>query len=891
MKFRLTPRLRALLWKDSVEQEIADELSFHLEMRTRELMARGLEPATARTQAERRFGDLQRVAAECADLGHHMERTMRRTQYFDELRRDGRFALRQLRKTPAFTVVAVLTLALGIGATSAVFSLVHGILLKPLPFPESGRLVQVMQAWPEIGLDQWTLSQTNAAVYRERQHSFTALGAYTIRTATLGGPQPTQLNVTYATAGFFEALGIAPLLGRAFLPAEDAPHENHVIILSDALWQQRFGSDPGIVGRTVTIDGFPTQIIGVMPPGFSLSVQRSDGVMPLGLDRNQPWGWFLQGVARLRPGVSSAAAQRELTDIMWGAIRENPVFVGRNQVPQTSQHLHAIVTPLRDALIGNAARPLLVLQAAVGLFLLIAVANVATLLLGRGTSRARELALRVALGASQGRVTRQLLTETLVLALAGAIAGLGLAVAAVHALPHLPIAQLPRAQDVRVDGTVLAFTLLLSVLVSLVFGLAPAFHAQRQGRISTLSGGPRGSVRGSNRRVHGALVVTQLALSVMLLIGAGLVLRSMHRLVALDLGFRPDGITVVNLPLPLERYGSSVPDAGKRINVFVVSLLDRVSHLPGVRGAAVAWGPPFWGSGMNGYRVEGHEVVAGAEGQTVTNAVSPGYFATMQIPLLTGRDFSLSDRVSSAPVAIVDHALAQRFWPEGSAVGHRIQMTGDTTWRTIVGVVGAIRDNTPSAPPMPHTYFPYSQQPGRFVNLEIRTSADPAPVIRSVRQAAAAVEPEVPLDIIQPLGETIRSTMADRRLIELLLGGFALLALLLAAVGIYGVMGLLVADRTREFGIRLAVGAEPASLLRLVLAHGLRLAATGGVLGVAGAFAVTGWIRGLLFEVSPRDPLVFTFLPVGMVAVAVASCYAPSRRAARSDPLAVMRAD
>ncbi len=876
-------RLRSLFRRGRVERELDEELRYHLERQAEVYAARGMSPAAARSAALQAFGGVE--------FQKERARDARGVPWFDELSADVRYALRTFRRSPAFAAVAVATLALGIGATSAVFSLVDGILLKPLPFPEPERLVRLVQSWPEIGLERWGLSQTNAAVYHDRQKSFSSFAAFTVRTATLGGERPSQLNVTYATADFFGVLDVAPMVGRPFLPSEDVPGRNHVIILSYGLWQQRFGGDRKALGTSVSIDGFPATVIGVMRPGFAVGTQASDAWMPLGLDRNRPWGWFLAVIGRLRPGVTPDAAARETTDILWAATREDPVFVGRTQVPDARQHIRTIVTPLREALVGKVTRPLLVLQVAVALILLIAAANVATLLLGRGVSRSRELTLRIALGASRGRVVRQLLTETVVLALAGALIGLGLAAAGVRLLPHLPITSLPRVGEVHVDGRVLGFAILLSVVVGILFGLAPALHTHRLGLSSDLNEGPRGSARGPARRTHATLVVGQLALTVVLLIGAGLVLKTVQRLLGQDLGFRPEGITLVNLPLPRDRYEGSSPEVGARINAFTVELLDRVRRLPGVSRAAVAWGPPFWGSGRNGYRVEGHEVPAGAEGQTVTNAVSPGYFATMEIPLKRGRDFTAADRDSSALVVIVDQTLARRFWPDGDAIGRRIQMTGDTVWRTIVGLVGGVLDNTPSDPPIPHTYFPYSQEPGRFVNLEVRTSGDAAPTIAAIRRTVAAIEPQVPLDVVQPLTDTIRSSVSDLRLTEILLGGFALLALLLAAVGVYGVMNLAVAARRREFGIRLAIGAEPGTLLRLVLGQGLRLAAAGAVLGVAGAWVVTRWMRGLLYGVSTTDPVVFTALPLLLVAIAIASCAAPSLRAAGSDPLEALRVE
>jgi predicted permease len=875
-----------------LEREVDDELAFHLQMRAEKLRRSGLAADAAHREALARFGDAGSVRNECLTIDTQYAREMQFMDWLESIIADLRYAARTLRRAPLFTAVAVVTIALGIGATSAVFSLVDGILLRPLPYPQPDRLVQFMQSYPEKGLATWTLSEANATIYAERARSFSHFAAYTPRLKTIGGAErPEQVQATMATSAFFDVMGVAPMLGRTFRLQEFVPKQSNAAILSYGFWQSHFAGDPRVLGKTLLIEGNPTPIVGVMPPRFAFGALGTKLWMPLGLDRNAKWGWNLFGVARLAPGVTVAQATRETTAIIWAMGREDPNLVSRSDPPPPGAGLKTLVTPLRDAIVGDSARNLLVLQSAVVLILLIAVANVATLLLARGATRTRELALRSALGASRTRVARQLLTESIVLSLAGAVLGVGLAAAALRALPHLPIAFLPRADEVRLDTPVLFFTLGVAVVAGLLFGVIPAWHGRRYGLATDLTSGQRGSSHRSTRRVNGALVAAQIALSLVLLIGAGLALKSMRRLLTLDFGFQPEGVTAILVPLPSQRYGG--PHDGQRITQFSNDVIARVRALPGVRNAAASWGTPFNGNGSDGYRIEGHESAAGGgdEPQTGTTGVSPGYFATLGIPLLRGRDFDATDRDSSLQVAIVDETLAKRFWPAGNAIGHRILMTGSTTWLTIVGVVGAIRDNNPADPPMPHTYFPYSQAPGRFVNLTVRTSGDSRMIIPSVLRTVASLEPGVPLDKVRSLDDLIRSTLSDRRLMETLLGAFAVLALTLATVGIYGVMSLFVTNRQREFGIRLAVGAEPASLVRLVLRQGFVLAASGVLLGILGALIATRSMRVLLYDVSPTDPLVFTALPLALLFVAMASCWLPARRATRSDPLDALRAD
>lgn len=877
--------LRLSLGSRSIERDVDDELAFHITMREEKLRRLGLTPDAARAEAHERFGDASRVRVECLTIDRQHAREVRLMEWLESLWSDFIYALRTFRRMPTFTIVAMITLAIGIGATSAMFTLVNSILLRPLPYPESGRLVRVIQSYPEIGLDTWGLNQQNIALYRDRSTDFTAFAGYQGGSVTIrGSNEPQRLPIARVTSEFFRVIGVGPALGRPFTAEEDTPGRNTVVILSHGTWQTRFGANPSILGTTMEVDGQPFRIIGVMPPGFAFPRPEVAAWLPLGLDPLRRFGFMNSGIARLKPGVTPEHAERQTTAIMWDWARANP---GEKNVDPSKTRMKTIVRPLQEVITAGSARPLTVLLAAVALILLIATANVATLLFGRAATRNREISLRVALGATGSRVVRQLLTESVALALLGAVAGVSLAFTAVRVFTHSSLATLPRIREVGVDWRVLAFALVVSVASGLLFGLFPAIHARRARLTAELAAGQRESSRKSSRRISNALVVAQLSLSVVLLIAAGLVLKSFQRLTQLDLGFRPEGVTSIALPLP-QRIGR---DAAA-IAAFMNLTLERVRAIPGVQSAALASALPIENTGdSDGYMIEGRVAAAGAEGQAIQATVSPGYFKTVGIPLLFGRDFAPTDDSTSVNVGIVDEALAKRYWKGTEALGKRIRTGGDTAWRTIVGVVGSVRDGDAALPPEPHLYRSIPQAGANRLALAVRTNGSPAPVIASVRRAVAEIEPSIPLDDVKSFSSIIDQSFATRRLTKLLLGGFALVGIVLAAVGIYGVMTLHVANRAREFGIRLAIGAAPRAVVRLVLGEGALLAALGVALGIGGAILLTRWIASLLYEVSPTDPVVLVSLPLMLGAIALAACYIPARRAAKSDPLAVLRAD
>src|SRR6185437_7988513 len=601
-------------------------------------------------------------------------------------------------------------------------------------------------------------------------------------------------------------------------------------------------------------DGAPVRVIGVMPANFAFPRADVQLWLPLGLDPSHRFGWFLAGVARLRDGVTLEQAHEQTARLFrqWAPTLPGLLPPG---VPPARTGMTTLVQPLQQTVVGDARRPLLVLQAAVIVVLLIGVANVATLQSSRAAGRAREIALRGALGATTARVGRQLLTESVALALAGGAGGVLLAVIAVRAFMRSGIASLPRLAGVGVDSRVLAFTLSGAVGGGVLFGLAPLAYVVGHRGSAALTSGDSASAQGGTRRLNDALVVAQLALSVTLLVSAGLVLESFHNLLNTDLGFDPANVTVITTPMPSVKYADATA-----VLPFSGEALVRIRALPGVRSAAIAAMTPYSGQvNTDGYIIEGHAPPAatGTEKQVSTDDVTPGYFRTMRMTLLRGRDFTPADRIGTRPVTIVDETLAREYWPTLDAVGSRMRLTGDTTWYTIVGVVRSVRDQDVAQASIPHMYLPFAQAPDNWFSFVVRTDGTEAP-IKSATSVIHQLEPGIPLDDVRPLGAFVRRALDTRRLTETLLGAFAIIAALLAAVGIYGVISLYVTHRTREFGIRMAVGADAGRVVRLVLGEGVVLAIGGALTGVAGAFVASRWLGSLLYEVSAHDPVAFT---------------------------------
>ena len=798
----------------------------------------------------------------------------------DSLRQDLRFALRSLLRTPGFALAAVATLALGIGANTAVFSVVHAVLLRPLPFEASERLVMVWGRHATIGRE--TASLPDFLDWRRDARRFEGMAAVTQTRYNLAGDgEPEVIRGARATADLFPLLGVGATVGRVFTREEERGGAGRVVMLSDGFWRRRYGAGPDVVGRSIQLSGVPHTVIGVAQPALRLH-HEVDVWAPLVTDTTLGRrADFLTVIGRLRPGVTVAQAQEELSTIAARLERE---------YPESNSGWSAEVVGLQEDMVGGVRPALLVFMGAVGLVLLIACANVANLMLARITAREREVTIRAALGASRRRLARQLLTESVALALAGGIAGLLLAVWGVQAVRLLEPGTLPRAGDVNLDLGVLGFTLGLSLATGVLFGLVPAWRVLGRDLQGGLKDG-RGTAGSAVRRARSALVLAEVALAFMLLVGAALLLRSFDRLQRVDPGFTGHGLLTARIALPRNEY----PEAERRV-AFGTELLERLGATAGVRGAALVSDPPLGGNPPAwSFLIGGAPQPApGVVQDALVYFASPDFFTLFGIPLLAGRPFSAADRADAAPVALIGRALAERYWPGRSPLGQRITF-GDPAdsagWLTIVGVVGDVSQETLAAPAYPQAYIPVSQFAPRSMVVAVRGGSDPLALLPTLKARVAELDPALPLSDIATMDQVVAATLARPRLNASLLGGFALAALLLAGVGIYGVITYGVVQRTRELGIRMALGAGAARLRREVVRQGLLPVAVGIGLGAAGAMAGTRVLRSLLFGVEATDPLTFAAVTVFLLLVALAASYLPARRASRTDPMVALRSD
>jgi putative ABC transport system permease protein len=799
---------------------------------------------------------------------------------------DLKTAFRGLARSPGFTTAAVVTLALGIGANCTIFSVVDGVLLRPLPYPEPERLVLLWERHNQ--LPEMMVSWPDYLDWKERNRVFEDLAVYNrYENVTLTGEgDPELLAAGRITGNLLRILGTRPALGRGFLPEEDRPGAERVAILGHALWQRRFAGDPGILGRTVVLDGRPHAVVGVMPPGHDFP-RGNEIYLPLGahvdermLDRGNHPG--LVGLGRLRPGVLLEAARADMDRVARALEAEHPL---------TNEGVGAQVFPLREMVVGEVRPVLLVLLGSVGFVLLIACANVANLLLARGARRRQEIAVRTALGAARPRLVRQLLTESCVLALAGGAAGTLLAFWGVDLLRGLAADRIPRITSVSVDGRVLLFTLTLSLLTGILFGAVPALQVSGAEPGALLRQGGAGPGGATRQRLRGALVVTQVALTLVLLVGAGLLARSFAKLQAVDPGFAAGGLMAARLTLPATRY----PDDASLVG-FCREAVARLGRLPGVAGAAAGSPAPFSRSGwQTGITIEGMPAPE-ARDQPLVDAMvaTPGYFRTMAIPMLRGREFTERDQAPSPRVIVVNRAFARRFFGAEEAIGRRVLIgaPGDPgPWMEIVGVAGDVRRQDLQVVPRPMMHLPYAQAPGelRRLSLLIRTGLDPEAAAPAIRGVLRALDPDLPLHYLTPMTVLIGESVAPRRLTVLLLAFLAALALGIACLGIGAIMAFSVAQRTREFGIRMALGARRSDVLRMVVWQGLRLTTGGLALGLAGSLGLSRLLSGLLFGVTPTDPATYAVVATLLALVSLAACWIPARRATRVDPAVALR--
>jgi putative ABC transport system permease protein len=799
----------------------------------------------------------------------------------ENLIRDIRFGLRLMRKNPGFTAVAVLTLALSIGANAAIFDVVNAVLLKPLPYNEPDRIVRVFENGPRF--PKFPISPANFLDYRERSDVFDDFATFARRDLDLSvNDRPERLVGMGVSHGFFHLLGFEPELGRAFLPTDEIKGNENVAIISHTLWERSFGKDTSIIGTPVTLSGMSFTVVGVMGPGLQHvggdyhSLPHGGNVdvwSPLTMDPKVRTSHFLNAIGRIKPGITREQAEASM----------NVIAVQLEEQYPEDKDWRIRLVPLRDEIVGGAQTMLLILFGAAGFVLLIACVNIANLLLATATSRQKEIAVRTALGAGRVRLIRQMLTESLLIAAVGGVAGLLVAKFGIEALVALG-PRIPRMNMISLDWRTLAFTLTASAMTGLLFGLAPALQISKVNLNESLKEGGRGSSGGSrHNRLRGLLVVSEVSLAFVLLIGAGLLMRTFFLLQKVDPGFNPERVVTASIELPGARYAT-----GKEAWAFYRELMGRLAALPGVQGAAATSDLPWTGYDENtSFGIEGRQFSDNDYPSAQYHFASSDYFATIGIPLVAGRFFSEADNSDAPRVIVINKSMADRYWPDEDPVGKRVRLWGET--RTIAGIVGDLKDSPGELRAKPGFFFPVAQQPHSSMVIVLRTQSDPISQVAAMRSEISTLDKDLPLADIKTLGEVASSAVARTRFTMLLLSVFAGVALLLAAIGIYGVMSYSVTQRTHEIGIRVALGAQPRDVISLVARQGMTLALAGLGAGLAAALALTRVMSSLLFGVGATDPITFAGIAVLLTGVALGACFVPARRATKMDPMVALR--
>ncbi|HLY18704.1 MAG TPA: ABC transporter permease [Bryobacteraceae bacterium] len=875
---RLASLGRNLFARPRVERELDEELRTYVAQLTDEKRASGMEAAEARRAARIESGGVEQIKEEV--------RQVRTGQMLEQLLQDLRYGVRMLRKSPAFTAMAVLALALGIGANTSMFSVAYGILWRPLPYANADRVAVVFMRYFPRDFEFGTMCLRDYQMWKENNRAFEDPSLFTMRRMDIGGKEgfPEQVQGASVTAGFFATMGVQPVIGRTFAAGEDHPASHSLAVLSESIWRRRFGAGTGVLGQAILVNGTQATVIGVMPDRFRFPNHTTEIWTNLVLNPPTRYGpWFYRGVARLKRGVTLEQAQAETNQIGLRMMQQNPYY----------KRLTLPVRGLRDALLGPSLKPaILVLAGAVGLVLLIAVVNVANLLLARATVRQREMALRLSLGAGRGRLVRQLLTESVLLAVMGGAAGLAVAWGGLALIRAANPGDLPFMDSVRLDAGALGFMMAVSMLTGILFGLAPAFQSARTDLNATLKeGGRTGAGSHSHGRARAALVISEIAVSLMLLVGAALLLRSLANIERITGGFAtPPGRILTMLISPgNQKYKDTAMGLA-----FYDEVLRRARNVPGVEMAAVTDSlPPDRQGDADTFVIEGQALAPGELNPIVSDAtVGPDFFQTMGVPLMKGRYFTEHDVENSTRVAIVSEGFARRFFPGQEAIGKRIKQSGPgfgDNWMQIVGVVGNLKYLGLTVDTDPAYYMPFAQSYGPQISLAVRTKGDAARLAETLRRDIQGIDPQVTLAQIGTMEQAMQSSVSQPRFDGLLMSLFAGIALLLAAVGIYGLIAYAVAQRTHEIGVRMALGAARTDVLRMVLRESAGLAACGIVAGLVAAFGLTRLLNTMLFGIGATDALTFAAAGVGIMLVVVLATLAPALRATRISPVVALR--
>jgi len=880
-------RLRALFHSREMDAEVDEELRNHLEREAEKYRLAGLAPKEAIRRAHLALGGSEQVKQQSRDS--------RGTKFVEDLLQDLRYAMRSFAKTPGLTALIILSLAIGIGANTAIFSITNTLLLKPLPYPAPDRIAILWLRSPGIGIPQdWpSPGQYHDIVTQNHVFQDTALAIGDNFTLT-DRSKAMKVDGIQATSSLLPMLGAKPMLGRIFLPEEDQPGKPETVVLTYGFWQREFASDPNIVGHVITLDGRPHTVVGVLSPDFRLNheviptiagIDKPELFMPPPDEAKDPNNYGSENynvLARLKSGVTMQQAQSDI----------DVIAARHRQEKHRDRSFTISVVPLIEQVVGNIRTAMLILFGAVALVLLIACTNVANLLLSRAAVRQREIAIRAALGAGRIRVMRQLLTESILLSLMGGVAGLAISVLSIFIARRMHPGNIPRLEELGMDFRVLGFTLAISILTGVVFGLAPALRASRVDLAANLKAGGKGSLSGGlsirHDKLRGALVIAELAISLPLLVGAGLLVRSFVRLANVPPGFNPQHV----VSMDVGAYGPQFKDPTTRVQ-FYQELAERIRHLPGVTATGAISALPLTSAvGWGGMHIEGYVPPPNEpELQVDVRTSTPSYFSTMQIPLTRGRMFAETDTDKMPPVAIIDQKMADRFWPHGDAIGKRIRRSNDSPWTTIVGVVGVVKEYGLDTDSRMVVYYPHAQIRNGTLYVVARTTSDPDSTTAAIIHLVNAINPGVPVYDVATMEQRVQDSMARQRFAMTMLGGFAGFAMILAAIGIYGVMSFLVTQGTADIAIRIALGARRASILSLVFQQGMSLALVGIIAGLIGALGLTRMMSSLLFGVTPTDPFTFSSVLTLMIFVALSACLFPAGRATRIDPMVALRTE